>query len=210
MATLEIMYYLKLYKWRSEQCGRCYIQAYTHASLSAIFQWTWVSGCQLCPDTAHTHTYPTVLWLSGLCPGQPGWAGTRRNIHPLTRRGHQSSLICLIHLIRSTASSLFNPHAWQSLSTISLQVFFGLPLALAPSTSYSIHFFIQSWYSINAIFLQGLMFLNVNREIDWSINLRFYIFLDIKQVILEMLFPANLLASTDKTQTNQGTQKGPC
>jgi len=36
--------------------------------------------------------------------------------------------------------SLFNPHAWQSFSTISLQVSFGL----APSTSYSIHFFTQS------------------------------------------------------------------
>jgi len=29
-------------------------------------------------------------------------------------------------------------------STISVQVFFGLPLGLAPSTSYSIHFFTQS------------------------------------------------------------------
>ena len=26
----------------------------------------------------------TVLWLFGFCPGQPGWASTRRNIHPLT------------------------------------------------------------------------------------------------------------------------------
>jgi len=31
------------------------------------------------------------------------------------------------------ASSVFNPHALQSFSTISLQVFFGLPLGLAPS-----------------------------------------------------------------------------
>ena len=35
------------------------------------------------------------------------------------------------------ASSLFNRCALQSFSTISLQVFFGLPLGLAPSTSYS-------------------------------------------------------------------------
>ena len=41
------------------------------------------------------------------------------------------------------ASSLFNPPALQSFSTISLQVFFGLPLGLEPSTSYSIHFFTQ-------------------------------------------------------------------
>jgi len=31
-----------------------------------------------------THTHTTVLRLFGFCPGQPGWAGTRRNIHPLT------------------------------------------------------------------------------------------------------------------------------
>jgi len=58
-----------------------------------------------------------------------------------TYRGHQSSLVCLLHLLWSTASPLFSLHAWQSFSTTSLQVFFGLPLGLAPSTSYSIHFF---------------------------------------------------------------------
>jgi len=46
--------------------------------------------------------------------------------------------------LRSMASSLINLHAYQSFSTISLHVFFGLPLGLAPSTSYSIHFFTQS------------------------------------------------------------------
>ena len=55
--------------------------------------------------------------------------------------GHQSSLICFIQLLWSMASSLFNLHVWRSFSTISLQVFFGLPLGLAPSTSYSIHLF---------------------------------------------------------------------
>jgi len=32
----------------------------------------------------HRQTHTTVLQLSGFCPGQPRWAGTRRNIHPLT------------------------------------------------------------------------------------------------------------------------------
>jgi len=32
----------------------------------------------------YTVRHTTVLWLSGFCPGQSGWAGTRRNIHPLT------------------------------------------------------------------------------------------------------------------------------
>jgi len=42
------------------------------------------------------------------------------------------------------ASSLFNLHAWQSFCRTSLQVLFGLPHGVAPSTSYSIHFSIQS------------------------------------------------------------------
>jgi len=58
--------------------------------------------------------------------------------------GHQSFLICFIHLLQFVASSLFNPRSWQSFSTISFEVFFGLPLGLALSNSYSVHFFIQS------------------------------------------------------------------
>jgi len=35
--------------------------------------------------TTHgTHTHAQPFYGSGFCPGQPGWAGTRRNIHPLT------------------------------------------------------------------------------------------------------------------------------
>jgi len=30
-----------------------------------------------------TNKQTTVLRLCGICPGQPGWSGTRRNIHPL-------------------------------------------------------------------------------------------------------------------------------
>jgi len=52
------------------------------------------------------------------------------------------ALYALIALFSTTESA--NPHALQSFSTISLQVFFGLPLGLAPSTSYSVHFFTQS------------------------------------------------------------------
>jgi len=65
-------------------------------------------------------------------------------------RGHQSSLICFIHLMLSMASSLFNLRACQSFSTISVQVFFGLPFGLSPSTSYSIHFFTQSLSSFSS------------------------------------------------------------
>jgi len=50
---------------------------------------------------------------------------------------------------RSMASSLFNLLAWQSFSTISVQVFFSLPVGLATCTSYSIHFFTQSLSSFH-------------------------------------------------------------
>jgi len=46
-----------------------------------------------------------------------------------------------LHLLWSIASSLFSLRVWHSFCTTSLQVFFGLPLSLAPSTSYSIYFF---------------------------------------------------------------------
>ena len=57
--------------------------------------------------------------------------------------------VCFLHLLRTMASSLFNPSALQSFSAISLQVFFGLPLGLVPSASYSIHFFTQSLSSFH-------------------------------------------------------------
>jgi len=66
-----------------------------------------------------------------------------------TYRDHQSSFISVLHLLWSIASSPFNLHAWQSFSTTSLQVVFGLPIGLAPSTSYSIHFFTQSLSSLH-------------------------------------------------------------
>ena len=69
----------------------------------------------------HTHTHTTVLqpalWiLSGTT--QVSWY-QKKHSPTHTYRGHQSSLICFIHLIRSMASSLFNPRAWRSFSTIS-------------------------------------------------------------------------------------------
>jgi len=57
--------------------------------------------------------------------------------------GHQSFFICFLHLLRSTASSLFNLRAWQFFCTISVQVFFGLPRS-GTLHSCSIHFFTQS------------------------------------------------------------------
>jgi len=66
--------------------------------------------------TTYTHDHWTAL-----CPGLPGWGGTRRNNHPHTP-------ILIIKHPLSTSSTmihsipLFNLRAWQSFSTTSLQV----------------------------------------------------------------------------------------
>ena len=97
------------------------------------------------------YTHTTVLRLYGFCPGQPRWAGTRRNIHPLTP-------IVVINRPLFASSICYDPwyfpckiHAPDSLFPQSLQILFGLPLGLAPSTSYSIHFFTQSLSSFHNI-----------------------------------------------------------
>ena len=70
--------------------------------------------------------------------------------HPLTHtyRGHQSSFICFLHLLRSmvvqfTCLTVF----FHSLSPSFL---YGLLLGMASSTSYSIHFFTQSLSSFRS------------------------------------------------------------
>ena len=88
----------------------------------------------MCTHT-HRHNRFTALWiLSGTT--RVSWY-QKKHSPTHNHRGHQSSL--------SASSIYYNPwhppysiHVLQPLSTISLQVFFGLPLGLAPSTSYSI------------------------------------------------------------------------
>ena len=67
-----------------------------------------------------------------------------------TSPDHQSSFICILHILQLMIFSLFNLHAWHSFCTISVQVFFGLPLGIAPCTSYTIHFFTQSLSSFRS------------------------------------------------------------
>jgi len=99
--------------------------------------WHWTYG-------THTHNHFTALWILS---GTTRVSRYQKKHSPTHTYCGQSSLICFLHLLRSMASSLLNLCAWWSFSTISVQVFFGLPLGLAPSTSYSIHFFNQSLYS---------------------------------------------------------------
>ena len=114
-----------------------------------------------------THTHTTVSWpLVWDYPGRlvPGetfsalevfykWYALYKSTFYLltylhspthTHPDHASFINFQVHLVRCIASSLFNLHAWQSFSTTSVQVLFGLHLGLGPSTSYSMHFFTQS------------------------------------------------------------------
>jgi len=80
-----------------------------------------------------------------LPPSGTTWVGWYQKKHsPTHTHPDQTSFINFLHLLRSIASSLFNLHTWQSFSTTSVQVLFGLPHVLEPPTSYSIHFFTQS------------------------------------------------------------------
>ena len=91
----------------------------------------------------HTHNHIMTLWIFSGTTQVSRYQKKHSPTH--TYRGHQSSLTRCLHLLRSMASSLFNPRAWPSFSTICLQVLYGLPLGLvALLTSYSTHFFTQS------------------------------------------------------------------
>ena len=105
-------------------------------------------GEWLCKDTVrharthtHTHTQPfNGPWSRTTRVGQYQKKHSPTHTHP----DHRTSFIIFLHLQRSVASSLFILRAWQSFRTTSLQVLFGLPFGLGPSTSYSIHIFTQS------------------------------------------------------------------
>jgi len=96
--------------------------------------------------------------LTAFCPGLPGWADTRRNIHPLTP-------ILIIRPPLSTSSIYYDPqhppcsiYMLDSFSTTSIQDLFGLPLVQGPSTSYSMHFiFATHAHTIAACFAVVLL-----------------------------------------------------
>ena len=84
-----------------------------------------------------THTQP----FNGLWSGTTRVGRYQKKHSPAhTYPDHPTSFINSLHLLRS----LFSVRARQSSLTTSLQVLFGLPPGLGPSTSYSMHFFAQS------------------------------------------------------------------
>jgi len=99
------------------------------------------------PTTAsHTHTHNrfTALWILSATTHVTWYQ--KKHSPTNTYCGHQSSLICLNP---STMMHGILPVQSMSFTTISLQVFFGVPLGLAPSTSYFIHFFNESLSSFH-------------------------------------------------------------
>jgi len=90
-------------------------------------------------EHTHTHTQP----FNGRWSGTTRVGGRYQKKHSSTHThpDHRTSFINFLHLPRSIASSVFSLRAWQSSFTTFLQVLFGLPLGLGPSTSYSLHFF---------------------------------------------------------------------
>jgi len=90
----------------------------------------------------HTHTHNGLLSRTAQV-GRYQKKHSSTHTHP----DHRTYFFIFLHLL---GSSLFSLRAWQSSLTTSLQVLVGFPLGLGPSTSYSMHFFSQSWsYFLN-------------------------------------------------------------
>jgi len=127
-----------------------HIKTARHTGLSLLLDLTvrWCSALfghsqawQTCLHTKYSDRNYYYCHFTALCPGLSGWASTRKkNIHPLT------PILIINHPPSTTIHSIL-PVQFTYLTafcTTSVQVFFGLILSLTPSTSYSIHFFIQS------------------------------------------------------------------
>ena len=100
--------------------------------------WTWLPRREQ-TITLTTEPQPTVATNNNHlkqpfngCLSGTTWVGWYQKKHSPahTHPGQRTSFITLLHLQRSTASSLFSLRAWQSSRTTSFQVLFGLPLGL--------------------------------------------------------------------------------
>jgi len=116
---------------------------------------TFVIPTILCrmPFLAHTHKLHNRFTAFGFCPGQPGWAGTRRNIHPLAP-------IMVINHPLSASSIYYDP--WHPLCSIYVPdtVFFcNVSLSFLWSTSWpgSLRFILHTFlHPVIVFFLQHM------------------------------------------------------
>ena len=119
--------------WLCWHVWRCTQRIWQQNKTHKFWQYIW--------SAEHTRTQPfNGLWSGTTRVGRYQKKHSPTHTHP----DHQTSFINFLHLLWSIASSMFSLHAWQSSLTTSLQVLFGLPLGLGPSTSYSMHFFTHS------------------------------------------------------------------
>ena len=127
------------YDWIPDERGVAAFYASSQMPLSKVLH-------ELKNTHTHTHNRFTALWIMSRTT-QVSWY-QKKHSPTHTYRGHQSSLI---HFIKydpqRSPCSIYVP---DNLSTIS-QFFVGLPVGLAPSTSYSIHFFTKSLSSFHSI-----------------------------------------------------------
>jgi len=129
----------------NQQLSAYWLLAYCLTVTNTVLHFRSILVCNWKHTNTHTpHNHFTALWILS---GTTRVSQYQKKHSPTdTYPDHQSSFICFLLLLWSMASSQFNLCAWQSFCTISVQVLFGLPLGLAPSTSYSIHFFTKSFY----------------------------------------------------------------
>jgi len=102
-------------------------------------------------DSRTSYTQQQQQPFNGPLSGTTRVSRYQKKHSPIHQPDHHPIFITFFHLPRSIASSLFKLRACQSFCTTSFHVFFGLPLSLEPSTSYSIHFFTQSLSSFRNI-----------------------------------------------------------
>ena len=132
---------------------------------------------QLATSKVHaTNTYTHTQLFNSLLSGTTRLSRYQKKHSPThTHPDDLTSFIIFLHLQRSMASSWFSLRAWQSSQTTSLQVLFGPPLGLGPSTSYSMHFFTQSSSAIQLLYISITLFsfiCNFARFIYYSAYIR--------------------------------------
>ena len=70
--------------WIWNPSNEMYLCHLVTITLDSCRSWATIQPMTRIETHTPTHTHTAVLWLSGLYLEQAGWAGTRRNIHPLT------------------------------------------------------------------------------------------------------------------------------
>ena len=134
---------------------------YWPITVATVFNAQLHNNCTSACKCSYTHTQQ----FNGLWSGTTRVGQYQKKLSPThTHPDHRTSFINFLHLLRSIASSVFSLRAWQSSLTTSLQVLFGLPLGLGPSTSYSMHFFTQSSSSFRSTcpYQRSLFCCNIN------------------------------------------------